>query len=310
VSALACLVAVEARATEPEAPRVALAWKAPAGADCASGEEIRAEVDRLSETPLVTGAQEFEIEALALAHEGSWVASVALRDAQGRILGGREVSGPYLACRELDVPVALVVATLLDELRHAPAPATAPPAPSPSPAASPAERGRGIGVGAFLSGAWGLAPRLALGAGVGVELPLAWPLVLSASAYLPGREVDDVGRGARFIGFHGGAALCPKLVGRRHVLRLCGSMQVGAVVAKPLGLTESNPATKPLLLVGLEPELVLGLTPSWALSLALGAYGVPIRPRFHWEIEGSGAQSFEVEPFALMLRIGVIDFLR
>jgi hypothetical protein len=203
----------------------------------------------------------------------------------------------------------LVVATLLDELRHTPAPKPAPP-PPPPPTSTPAEPSRGVGIGAFLSGAWGLAPRLALGAGLGVELPLAWPLVLSASAYLPGREVDDEGRGARFISFHGGAAVCPKLVGRRHVLRLCGSAQVGAVVAKPVGLTESDQATTPLLLVGLEPELVLGLTPSWALALALGAYGVPVRPRFHWEIEGSAAQSFEAEPFALMVRIGVIDFLR
>jgi hypothetical protein len=305
VSALASLFAVAAQGDEAAAERVALVWKAPADADCASADQIRAEVAHLSETRLVDSGQRFEIEALALLHEGSWVASVALRDAQGRVLGGREVTGAFLACRDLDLPVALVVATLLDALREQPAPV----APAAAPPAPPEQRGA-IGVGAFVSAAYGLAPQLTLGAGAVVELPLAWPLLFSASAYLPGRDLDAAGRGAWLLSFHAGAALCPKLVGRRHALHLCGSAQVGAALAKGVGLTEPEHAVGPLLLLGLEPQLVLGLTPSWALQLALGAYGVAIRPRFHWEIEGRGVHSFETEPFALMVRIGFIDFLR
>jgi hypothetical protein len=311
VSALAWLCAAAAHGAEADAARVALVWKTPEASECASSEQIRAEVDRLSETPLVTSAPHFQIEALALLHEGSWVASVALRDAAGRVLGGREVSGPYAACRELDVPVALVVATLLDELRQQPAPAEAPAAAESTPPAVPTPPVlRGIGLGAFATGALGLAPRLTLGFGADVELGFAWPLVLSASAYLPGRDTDAEGRGVRLLSFHAGAAVCPKLVGHRHTLRLCGSAQAGAVLAKALGLTSSRDATRALVLLGIEPQLVLGLTPNWALQLSLGAHWLAVRPRFHWEIEGSGQRRAETEPFALMLRIGIIDFVR
>jgi hypothetical protein len=167
-----------------------------------------------------------------------------------------------------------------------------------------------IGVGAFLSGAFGLAPRFTFGGGAAVELQLAWPLIFSASAYLPGRQVDQEGRGARAFSFHAGTALCPRLFGQRHVLRLCGSLQAGAVVASSEGLSASRTSAGPLLLLGLEPELVLSLTRAWALKVSLGAYWVPVRPRFHWEIEGQPERSVSTEPFVLMARISIMDFLR
>lgn len=317
MSALVWFVPLRSRA-DAEVPRVALAWKPPPGSGCATQDEIQAEVARLSERPLITRDPRFEIEALALFHEGSWVASVALRDAQGSILGGREVSGPYVSCRDLDVPVALVVATLLDGLREREEPKPEPvvaaaPAPAPEPeqaAPLPAWREGKVGVGAFVAGAWGLAPPLALGGGVQVELPLAWPLVFEASAYLPGKKVDDDGRGVRAFGFHAGVALCPRLFGRRHELRLCGGAQVGAVSAHGVDLTTSKRSTQPLLLLGLEPKFVLGVTSSWALQLGFGAHWVAIHPRFHWEIEGAGEGRLETRAFALLMRIGVIDFLR
>jgi hypothetical protein len=289
---------------------VALVWKAPADADCASSDQLRAEVDRLSETPLVTSGPHFQLEALAFVHEGSWVASVALRDARGRVLGGREVTGFYASCRDLDVPVALVVSTLLDELRREPLPRAPAPEPTPPPSPTRAEPRKSIGIGAFVTGAFGLVPRLALGFGVDVELSLAWPLVFSASAYLPGSETDAEGRGARGLSLHGGAATCPKLAGQRHVLRLCGSAQVGAVVAEGVELTDTQTSAKPMVLLGAEPQLVLTLTRSWALQLSLGAYYVPVRPRFHWEIDGGDGGSLRVEALALMARIGIIDLLR
>jgi hypothetical protein len=290
---------------------VALVWKTSSEGNCATSPQIRAEVERLSETALVNSKQDYELEVLAFVYEDSWVASVALRDARGRVLGGREVTGPYASCRDLDVPVALVVATLLDELHLQPAPQPVTTAADPTPLAPPAlEPRQVIGVGAFVSGALGLVPRLTLGFGVEVEQPFAWPLVLSASAYLPGEETDAAGRGARGLSFHGGAATCPKLAGQRHALRLCGSAQVGAVVAEGVGLTESDQAAKPMVLIGLEPQLVLGLTPSWALQVSLGAHWLPVRPRFDWEIEGGAGGNLDAEVFALMARIGIIDFLR
>ena len=61
---------------------------------------------------------------------------------------------------------------------------------------------------------------------------------------------------------------------------------------------------------GVEPKFVLGVTSSWALQLGLAAYWVAVHPRFHWEIDGAGDGQLETRAFALLLRIGVIDFLR
>ena len=314
MGALTGLAASGSRAQDAASARVELVWKTPADGACASSDQLRAEVDRLSETPLVTRDPHYQLEALAFVHEGAWVASVALRDAQGRVLGGREVTGAYAACRELDVPVALVVSTLLDELREPAPPPPAPPAepapPALPPPKSPDQARRAMGLGAVVTGAFGLVPRLALGLGVDVEWSLARPLVFSASAYLPGSETYAEGRGARGFSFLRCVATCPKLAGQRHVLRLCGSAQVGAVVAKGVALTDTQTSAKPTVLVGAEPQLVLGLTPNWMLQLSLGAYYVPVRPRFHWEIDGDDGGSLRVEALALMARIGIIDFLR
>jgi hypothetical protein len=317
VSVLAWLAPAWSRghAEAAEPARVALLWKTPVGAGCASQEEILDQVSRLSERPLVSKEHRFEIEALALLHEGTWVASVALRDEVGRVLGGREVTGPYLACRELDVPVALVVATLLDGLQEPPAPVPVPVAEATAPAAVESARAKPfyagkLGLGAFVALAWGLAPKVALGAGLQVEVPVGWPLVLEASAYLPGSELDAEGRGARAFTFHAGTGLCPRLVGQRHQLRLCGSAQIGAVVAQGVGLTEPERSAKPLFMLGLEPRLMLGLTTSWALQLSLGAHWVAVHPRFYWEIDGERQGPLGTQAFALLARIGVIDFLR
>lgn len=292
---------------QAEPARVALTWETPDAAGCASQREIEAEVGRLTEREPSTRGPSYQIHALALLHEGRWVASVALRDEHARILGGREVTGEFARCRDLDVPVALVVATLLDGLRTPPqSPVEPPSAPAEAAKTSP----RKLGIGAFVVGASGLAPRLTAGAGVEVQLPLSWPLVFEASAYLPREQVDGAGRGVRSFSFHAGAGVCPRLFGQRHQLRLCGGLQLGGALAKSVGLTESGRAIRPLLLVGLEPKLVLGLTKSWALQLSLGLHVAALRPRFEWNIEGSGERNLGVQPFALLARIGIIDFLR
>ncbi len=307
LGALAWLVMPCAHA-QAEPARVALTWQTPDASGCASQREIEAEVGRLTEREPSTRGQSYQIQALALLHEGRWVASVALLDEHERILGGREVTGEFATCRDLDVPVALVVATLLDGLRAPAEPAPEPPASAPTD--EPKKPAHKLGVGAFVAGAWGLAPALAAGAGLDVQLPLGWPLVFEASAYLPREQVDGAGRGVRSFSFHAGAGVCPRLFGQRHQLRLCGGLQLGGALATSVGLTDGGRAIKPLMMVGLEPKLVLGLTKSWAMQLSLGLHVAALRPRFEWNIEGSGERSLTVQPFALVARIGIIDFLR
>jgi hypothetical protein len=291
---------------ESRGARVALSWQAPPASGCASPAEIEREVARLAEHELVTRKQSYRIQALAFLHEGSWVASVTLLDEQGRFLGGRDVSGWYSSCRQLDVPVALVIATLLDGLRAPPPP---PSKRAPSVRAPGAREDR-LGVGAFVAGALGLVPDPAFGFGAGVDLALGWPVALEGSVYLPRAEVDAAGRGARASAFHAGASACPRLVGQRHELRLCGGVQAGAVVARGEGLSESLHAAEPLLLVGLEPKLLIGLTERWALQLSIAAHWVAVHPRFTWEIEGGEQRSVSAQPIAATARIGLINFLR
>jgi hypothetical protein len=63
-------------------------------------------------------------------------------------------------------------------------------------------------------------------------------------------------------------------------------------------------------MLGVEPQLVLRLTASWALATSLGAYVVLARPEFHWKIDEEEPHSAAAQAFALIARISVIDFLR
>lgn len=303
VAAVGVGMSCTARADERPEPPVALAWQA-TGADCASVDQIRERVTRLTERSvvLVREAQSYAIRVTVSEQDSNWQAVVSLHDPAGTLLGSRDVRARSPSCRTLDVPVALVIATMADGL----------------PKASPLEKsndleadraGASVGFGAFAAGSAGLSE--SVGLGMGLELEVAWklPAAIEASVYAPREHLDDFGRGARVWSFHAGPRVCPNLfVGGEVALRMCGTVQAGAEHAEGIGLTESQSALRPIAFMGLGPSLLLGDPAGFSAQFAVSAAWVFVRARFHWDIEEE-EQSLEGTEFAVLARIGVIGFV-
>jgi hypothetical protein len=337
MGAIAC-AAAPARAQERT---VQLAWTVPDGSGCATEEELRLQVERLSErAPFESpgASADFTIAGVFEPLDTSWRARIVLRDARGAELGHREVLGRSPTCRTLNVPVALVIVTLLDSLLDggpaAPANSTAPPPlplPKPQvtgpfdlhrpanerPAAStqrggPAEHAPlALGLGAFAALDLSVLPRAAAGFGAALELRVLVPIALEAAIYAPVEELDAHGRGAQLSLWHLGAAVCPELhVSRGGELRaqLCAAGQIGAVNAAGRGLVQSASAQRLVALVGFEPKLVWFVNEAFTVRASILAGWVLARPAFRVDIEGQSPRILQSDPVALQLRVGVMGF--
>ena len=284
--------------------QTALSWRAPEQSGCADPSEIRTRIARLTErtfTSYESTTTDFQIVAELAPASGSWRADIALLDRAGRTLGTREVQARIPDCRGLDVPSALVIATMLDDVYAAQLDAARDP---------PQARNRRLAIGASATAAFGGGPRPWLGTTLVVEWPFyGMVMPITASAYLPVEQRDSVGRGTRSVGFHGGAAVCPQLGVAMLELRLCVGAEMGGVWATGVGLTKDRSGVQPMLLVGLEPKLLLSVTPDVAIQVAGAGYWVAVRPTFDFQVRGQGTQRLEAYPFALMGRIGIISFL-
>lgn len=296
-------VAVSCTALADERPEasVALAWQA-TGTDCANGDQIRERVTRLTERRVVLAREpsSHEIRVTVSEQDSNWRAVVSLHDPAGKPVGSREVRVRSPSCRTLDVPVALVIATMADGV------------PKQAPQRDSEKGGARLGMGAFAAGNAGLQP--SVGFGMGLELEVAWsvPVAIEATAYAPREQLDAQGRGASFWAFHAGLRACPRLfTGAVVALRMCGAVQAGAEHAEGVGLTQSQSALRPMALMGLGPSLLLGNPGGLSVQLAISAAWVFVRPRFHWTIEGDPEpeQSWQGTPFAVLARIGVIGFV-
>jgi hypothetical protein len=276
---------------------IGFSWRSPEDAGCATKQEIHELVQRLTRrvSSDEAGAARSRIVAVAYEEQEHWLATITLVDSTGRVVGTRRVTAVSSSCRALDEAVAVVIATLADGLAR----------DNEVPAADGHEQER-TGLGSFLAGAVGLGSTAWFGAGFSLELPIGVPLVLDATGYLPVEQLDSAGRGARFWGFHGGAALCPSLLGQ--TLALCGGTEVGAIWASGMGLTESRSELSPIWLFSLGPKIRLLLSPAFAFELSLSAALVPVKPRFHWEIQGQPGSNLEGGPLSAIVRLGIIGF--
>jgi hypothetical protein len=341
MAAIAC-AAAPARAQQDT---VQLAWSVPDGSGCAAEEELRLLVERLSERAPFAAAgasTDFTIAGAIEPIETSWRARIVLRDAQGNELGQREVLGRSPTCRTLNVPVALVIVTLLDSLLDGPhSPATVesepplPPLPKPqvtgpftigapasehksanAPHDGPATGGIEhtplvLGLGAFAALDLSLLPSATPGFGAAVELRVPVPIAIEAAIYLPVEELDAQGRGAEFSLWHFGAAVCPELrISRGATLRaqLCGAGQLGAINAAGHGLTQAATAQRLVAVLGFEPKLVWFVNDALTARASILAGWVLARPSFRVDIEGQSPRILRSDPVALQLRVGVMGF--
>ena len=287
--------------------RVALVWRTPEESGCTAPDEIQRRVANLTDRRLNLddARDQYRIVVELTPERDSWRAYVLLLDPNGSSLGTRELHGRLPDCQALDVPVVLVIATLLDDLREQ----------ELKRERAAADGGwydilHSAGLGASLTGAIGFAPSPWLGITLLATLPVSrTPLLLDASAYWPHDELDAAGRGVRAGGFHTGASMCPHLVLQGPFdVQLCTGAELGAVWATGIGLTASGTSMQPRLLLGLEPKLLLKLAKSLALQLSLSGSWVPLRHPFKWMINDE-LRTLEGESFVFIVRIGLISFL-
>jgi hypothetical protein len=299
-SATVTLPPSQALAQAAGTQKVALIWRAPADAQCSSGEQIRVRVATLSDQPLTLDDAEsrYRIEVAVAPSAQHWQAEVTMLDTHGQTLRARTVAGRTPSCGSIDVAAAVVIATMLDSLS-----ADMAPAPT-SPPLSAARQD--VRLAAFAAVSSELIPQAWLGGGLGVELGDAIQLAFSASAYAPGEQRDARGRGARAWGFHVGATVCPAAVRSKHLdLHLCAGVQGGAALASGVGLTRAAAATVPLVFALAGPKLTLKLTRTLAVQLAASAAWAFIRPKFVWSVEGEREQAITGSKIALLMQLGI-----
>ena len=302
VRAFAWLVHVAAFGSpvHAQAP-VSLAWHAPIEAGCTTPDEIQRRVARLTDRQLTLGEVPgaYRIVADLDPYDAAWRARVSLSDARGRNLGSREMHGRLPDCQALDVPVVLVIATMLDDLRDR----------ELAKARAEGEFWQRLGLGASFTYASGFVPRPWFGVTFLVAVPVSrLNVTIDASAYWPREELDAQGRGVRASGFHAGLGVCPALYAS-HALRIgvCIAAEVGALWAAGVGLTRNDSGLLPRLLLGLEPTISLKLAESLALQLSGAGAWVPFRHPFGWLVNNE-LRTLAGDSFVLMARVGLITF--
>jgi hypothetical protein len=213
-------------------PQVHLSWArdAEAAGACPNAAQIQADVaGRLGFSPFVAGdADSTSIEAFVTHERALWHATVAMRGADGELLGNRHVESAAADCRSLAAAAALAIALMIAPellLRPPPAVPQSKPVRTPRPASrvalSPAtpqpHRGpRGaVAIGAVAAAA--VLPKPAFGPLLQGELQLHdhWSVVASAQL-LPEQRLTRAGADAWLGLTLGSLGPCyrVKLVGR------------------------------------------------------------------------------------------------
>jgi hypothetical protein len=314
-----------------------LSWSRLEGAEgCIGTRQLAAAVEALLGREVFVSAAraEVSIEGRVRAGEEGWQAALTVADAEGRILGERQLDSVEGSCRSLDEPIALAIALMIDP-DAALGPALAPPsAPEPAlpralspqivveerlvyvPAAAPAaadhgaseEDGWQLGVRAGPSATVGLLPEIGFGVTAAVLVEPPWLIALEASAaiYLP-RSASLEGHSADFALGYVGLAPCP--LHHRFAdlaLALCAEVQLGRLWAD--GVDARGPWQRHQLVANLAPRARADYRIVGPLQLGLGlGAAIPLvrEPfRLHLDDESDG-ELFRLPPVAAQADLAV-----
>jgi len=321
-------VAAGALAAEPgpaaseSNPSVGLAWTGPGPELVCLGEAglARAVNEYLGRDAFASGPLEYvlgvNVERLP---DRLWRAVLELRDGAGHVLGARELRSTTDLCSDLDEPLVLAVALMVDsQPEPPPAPPPAPPAPEPEPEPEPSEQPEPADshtsaesldffANASLALEAGLLPAVRPGLMLGAELrAVSWLSArLSGVAFLP-VSVDVTGGGsAQFVLVAGVLELCPSL-GDKASFRLsfCGGAVYGALGAKSTGLAGSRSTWERVFGGAFGLGASLPLSGRWFGSAGLTGI-VPYRPaRFVYELGGVSQELFQMSSFSALASVG------
>jgi hypothetical protein len=163
--------------------------------------------DRLGSSPFSRAPTQF-IEAVVTQKAEGFQVSIAMRGAEGKLMGSRALTSSPGDCRSIATAAALTIAIMIDPDALARLPAPKPPPPPPAPPSSGARFPAGR-VSALAGAGWGLVPGVAPGAGLGATLDVSGPIAVSVAAVLfPEQRTDPPDDGFAFGLTYGEALGC------------------------------------------------------------------------------------------------------
>ena len=230
---------------------VHLSWVRGEGAGlCPDAAAIESEVaERLGNNPFARAPTQF-IEAIVAQKPDGFLVTIAMRAADGRLLGNRALTSSPGDCRSIATAAALTIAILIDPdaLARAPAPKP-PPAPPPAPE-PPGPRLPAGRVSAFAGAGWGLVPGVAPAGGLAATIDVATPVAVSlAAVFIPEQRTAAPDDGFAFGLTYGELVACyvplahlAPSVGVR--LELCAGGTVGLLHAVVFSGTPTDPGQR------------------------------------------------------------------
>jgi hypothetical protein len=241
-----------------------------------------------------------------------------LRDAAGHVLGAHELRSSTDLCSDLDEPLVLAVALMVDsQPEPSPEPPAAPPAPEPESEPGPSEpepprphasaEPLEVFANASLALEAGLLPAVRPGLMLGVELrAVSWLSArLSGVGFLPASVDVTGGASARFVFVAGVLELCPS-VGDKTAFRLsfCGGVVYGAVGARSSGLVGARSTWQRLFGGAFGSAASVPLGGRWFGQAELTGI-VPYRPvRFVYDVGGVSQELFQSSSFSVLASVG------
>ncbi|WP_437285462.1 hypothetical protein [Sorangium sp. So ce406] len=316
-----------------------LSWVRLAGAEACVGARALAQAveARLGRAALVSAARaELTIEGrVEPVGSGGWRAVLAVADADGALLGTREIATASPRCGAMDDELALAIALMIDPSAKlspgappplaalaplpapspapAPAPATAPPPPPPAPAvivqrvlvpvpptAPPPPAPWRVEVGAGPLFGLGLLPSLGVAATVRARLtpPRFLSVEVGGAVWVPD-EATSGASATRFSWGEGFVSACPVALGSATRLSACAGVRLGALRVGGVGFgvdhADERLTAGGALDVRLTRRLVGPLTAGGGLGLI-----VPIvRDTFYYtDAQGQTREVFQMAPLA------------
>ncbi|XXX73840.1 hypothetical protein WMF30_39960 [Sorangium sp. So ce134] len=307
----------------------ALSWVRLAGAEaCVGGRALAQAVEaRLGRAALVSAARaDLTIEGrIEPGGSGGWRAVLAVADADGALLGTREIATASPRCGAIDEELALAIALMIDPGARlspgAPAPPAAPappPAPSPAPAPSqpqvivqrvlipvpppapppPAPWRVEVGAGPLFG--LGLLPSPGVAAAIRARLtpPRLWSFEVGGAVWFP-NEATTGASSTRFSWGEGFVSACPVSLGSATRLSACAGARLGALRVSGLGFGVDRADERLTAGGALDVRLTRRLVGPVTAGGGVGLIVPLVRDRFFYiDAQGQNREVFQMAPLA------------
>jgi hypothetical protein len=300
---LAAALAADGATTAPPAvtaagahdgPGVHLSWvRGEGGGTCPDAAAIEAEVvGRLGSNPFARQPTQF-IEAVVTQKPDGHQVHIAMRAADGKLLGSRSLTSTAPDCGSIATAAALTIAILIDPDVLARAPTVAPSPPPPPPPAQPPPLpassfppGRVV---ALVGAGWGVLPGTALGAGLSATADVSRRAAIGVSTvFFPERRTAAPDDGFAFGLAYGQVMGCFVLTPAARVRwEACAGGTAGVLHAVVISGEPTGPGQRWTFAVA---ELTRVIVPLWGTAvLEIGVEATQPLPRRAFFVEGRPA---------------------